>query len=103
MHVDLVHGLYQEPFDQYGGPGGHASCQWLSRITPVLTPPTVVTSQCALRNVNATVLVVVVIPVQCPYRRLPYVSRRSFQFNVRTQRRLCTRHDDDSYGHVRCI
>ncbi len=33
---------------------------------------------------NAAVLAVVVIPVQCPYRRLPYVSRRSFQFNVRT-------------------
>ena len=70
----------------YGGPGGHASCQWLSRITPVLTPPTVVTSQCALRN--AAVLAVVVIPVQCPYRRLPgftwclSCSRHSSQVSV---------------------
>ena len=54
--------------DCYGGPGRHALCQWLSRITPVLTP-TVVTSQCALRN--AAVLAMVVIPVQCPYCRLP--------------------------------
>ena len=70
----------------YGGPGGHASCQWLSRITPVLTPPTVVTSQCALRN--AAVLAAVVIPVQCPYRRLPgftwcpSCSRHSSQVSV---------------------
>ena len=57
-------------------------CQWLSRITPVLTLPNVVTSQCASRN--AAVLAMVVIPVQCPYRRLPCVSRRSSQFNIRT-------------------
>ena len=29
---------------EYGGPGGHASHQWLSRITPVSFPPTVVMS-----------------------------------------------------------
>ena len=29
----------------YDGPGGHASRQWPSRITPVLPPPTIVTSQ----------------------------------------------------------
>ena len=67
----------------------HVLCTWRSRVMPVaVTYHSSVdssycrTSQCALRN--AAVLAVVVIPVQCPYRRLPYVSRRSFQFNVRT-------------------
>ena len=38
--ADMGFGLTREGVI-YGGPGGHALCQWLSRITPVLTPPTV--------------------------------------------------------------
>ena len=62
----------------YGGPGGHASRQWLSRITPVSSPPTVVTSPpsvtlmsvpFSLRTVAIPVRNADVRTVQSPYRR----------------------------------
>ena len=72
-------------FKIYGGPGGHASRQWLSRITPVSSPPTVVTSppsvtlmsvQFSLRTVAIPVYMLITRPCTspsqgCGYRRSP--------------------------------
>ena len=81
----------------YGGPGGHASRQWLSRITPVSSPPTVVTSPPSVtlmsvpfsfRTVAIPVHMLIIRPCTspsqgCGYRRLSPHPHGSVGYDTR--------------------
>ena len=103
IYISSVDILWDKPFPQYryGGPGGHVSRQWLSRITPVSSPPTIVTSppsvtlisvQFSLRTVAIPVYMLITRPCTspsqgCGYRRSPPHPHGSVGYDTRIARR----------------